>query len=71
MTAWRVIITDSESASGVAPVCPHQDNGDRCPGGGYQPNDEPYDPTPWWEIASMPEQYDDPRRYPLAHLLNL
>jgi hypothetical protein len=23
MTVWRVIITDTESLSGVAPVCPH------------------------------------------------
>lgn len=26
MSAWRVIITDSESATGVAPVCEHQDD---------------------------------------------
>lgn len=26
MTAWRTIFTDSESQSGVAPVCPHQDD---------------------------------------------
>ncbi len=26
MTAWRTITTDSESMSGVAPVCEHQDN---------------------------------------------
>ena len=25
MSEWRVIITDSESASGVAPVCPKTD----------------------------------------------
>lgn len=37
MTAWRVIITDSESLSGVAPTCEnHVGNGaavyDCCPG---------------------------------------
>jgi hypothetical protein len=26
MTAWRAIFTDSESMSGVAPVCEHQDD---------------------------------------------
>ncbi len=26
MSAWRVIITDSESLSGVAPVCPSQND---------------------------------------------
>ena len=26
MTAWRTIFTDSESMSGVAPVCEHQDD---------------------------------------------
>lgn len=26
MTTWRTIITDSESLSGVAPVCPHQND---------------------------------------------
>lgn len=26
MTAWRIILTDSESLTGVAPVCPDQDD---------------------------------------------
>jgi hypothetical protein len=26
MSAWRVIITDTESLTGVAPVCPEQDD---------------------------------------------
>lgn len=26
MTAWRTIVTDSESLTGVAPVCPRQDD---------------------------------------------
>lgn len=26
MSEWRVIMTDSESLTGVAPVCPHQND---------------------------------------------
>lgn len=26
MTTWRVILTDSESLTGVAPICEHQDD---------------------------------------------
>lgn len=36
MTAWRTIFTDSESQSGVAPVCPEQANSDG-PHGQYEP----------------------------------
>jgi hypothetical protein len=33
MTVWRVVLTDSESLSGVAPVCP---------GGGHRSDDDPF-----------------------------
>ena len=41
MSAWRVIITDSESFTGVAPVCEHQ--GDRTK---HTPNEFGDDPDP-------------------------
>jgi hypothetical protein len=33
MTTWRPIMTDSESLSGVAPACPHQDDPAKHPTG--------------------------------------
>jgi hypothetical protein len=59
MSAWRVIITDSESATGVAPVCEQQDDVTKhSSGDGFGVTVDPhgvYDCCPqphietWWE----------------------
>ncbi|MER7280493.1 hypothetical protein ABT369_39250 [Dactylosporangium sp. NPDC000244] len=48
MTAWRTIITDSESLTGVAPVCDRQDDpsGPHCGDTGRQITDWVFDCCP-------------------------
>lgn len=48
MSAWRVIFTDSESASGVAPVCPSQSG----------PNGEHFHPNDPWSEYDVFGVYD-------------
>lgn len=61
MTAWRTIFTDSESQSGVAPVCEHQnDVAKHSSGDGYGKVADPngvYDccPHPHLEVWSEGE----------------
>ncbi|QQZ56892.1 hypothetical protein IFE09_27225 [Streptomyces microflavus] len=55
---WRVIITDSESPDGIAPVCPKTQDTDGLhviadyPGGPIQDQDGVYDCCPWPQVET-------------------
>lgn len=49
MTAWRTIFTDSESPSGVAPVCEHQSDPSK-----HTPNAFGDAPGPEWVFDCCP-----------------
>ena len=65
MSAWRVIVTDSESASGIAPACPWPDVHAMMHGG------KPDDAWVYDECCIGPriECYSERQAARLAHLL--
>jgi hypothetical protein len=58
MTAWRTIFTDSETLTGVAPVCDRQDDpsGPHCGDAGRQIRDWVFDCCPHPHIETYSER---------------